>query len=69
MVLVDFQVEGFSWCLHHGHLGYYDILNGIHFDGGEWNIYCDCVDELPGRGGSEVSNNVGYITVTDTIEL
>ena len=38
-------------------------LNDIGFDGAERKIFCDCVDELQGRGNSDTLKKVGDITV------
>ena len=43
------------------------LLNDIDFYIGEWNICCDCVDELGGGGESEKSNKLGESTVSGNI--
>ena len=43
------------------------ILNDINFDGGERDIYRDCVDEIGMGGNSYKLNNVGDSTVSGTI--
>ena len=50
MALVDCQVEDFSYYLYHICQEEYVILNDTNFDRGERNIYCDCVDDIRGRG-------------------
>ena len=48
--------------LNHIYHGEYELLNGINCDGGEWNIFNNCVDYLGGVG-SEVLNKVADSTV------
>ena len=46
VALVDCQVEGWPSHLHHICQGGYVLLNYIDFDGVEWKICRDCVDEI-----------------------
>ena len=67
MALVDFQVKGCSLRFNHVCQGGYVLLNCIDFDKAEWNICCDCVEKLRGRGKSEKLNKVLEITVYGTV--
>ena len=53
-------------CLHHVCKGGGVVLNNIGFDGAEWKICRDCVDNLQGQGNSETLKKMGYSTVYGT---
>ena len=59
VALVDCQVGGFPSRLHHVCQGEYVAMNEINLDGGERNIYRDCVDNIWGRGKPETLKKVG----------
>ena len=63
MDLVEYQVEGCPYLLHHLCQGDYETLNDINFDGAAMNIYCNCVDELREWGKSDILNKVEGSTV------
>ena len=52
--LVGCQVEGCSLHLHHVFQWGYVLLYGIDFEGGEWKICRDCVDNI-GWGSSQIN--------------
>ena len=63
MALVDCQVEGCHFCLHHVFQGGYVVLNYINFDGAERKICRNCVDKLRVQGKSKTLKKVGDRTV------
>ena len=58
MAIFDFQVGGYPLCLHQVCQGEYVLLNYIHFDGGEWKIFHNCVGGLGGGESEKLKKEV-----------